>query len=99
MPDCPFDQSQEEWLFTHFMRKHAASIWFGVITLLLTGFIVASGLTVSRADTATTAAATVSTDLQAHMLKQANREGGVDATLKSINETLLRIDKYMETHK
>lgn len=39
-------QDQENWLFERFMRKRDARIWLGIITLLITGFIVANTLVI-----------------------------------------------------
>ena len=98
MPDCPFNQPQEEWLFSIFMRKRGAQIWLGIITILFTAFVVSSGITMRAADKATSAAQAVADSLHNKSLVQARREGKVDATLESIDKTLGRIETYMTTH-
>ena len=99
MSESPMKQEQETWLFTHFMRKRAASIWLGVITLLITGFVVINGFVVKYANTAITQSSAVAVEMNDHEIKQARREGTVDATLKSIDATLVRIEKLMDKEK
>ena len=92
----PVTQEQETWLFTHFMRKRSFQVWLGIITLIIIGFSYVTGMASKNAGDAVDDVATVSKSLIDHDLKQARREGKVDATLESINKTLARIEIFME---
>ncbi len=99
MSESPMNQTQENWLFMRFMRKRDARIWFGVITLLVTVFVVLNGFTASYVASTVDRYDTLSGEIDKHNVEQARREGSVDATLESINKTLKRLEAFMDKEK
>lgn len=91
-----FNEDQISWLKKSFMAKLPASLWLGVISLLLVLFSFLTGRTYAESTHAQQIVEGIRVELSDHEKGQAYREGTVDATLKSINVTLGKLEAMME---